>query len=378
MRKVITKKDVSITMIFLFFLILSFLAITNYILKNNNVYYSLNIKKPIEEKKEKDWEFELPINGSSGYSTIDIKLKKDNNINSETITTIKRGVSFTILDEKDNWWQINYQGEKGWIDNTFCMINLPDIIPSIIYDASNSYSSLFKSSGYNIPNITDQKLYDVKMYNYRLEKDEFVMPVLYPMAKKINEAQQLALKNGDSLKIYESYRPRETQRSIVINLKELTATNVEVYNGININSWSETWFIYNGLSNHQLGAAIDVSLVKIDTYIVKEIGSYTYIDITNYEEYTMPSPMHELSAQAVTFKYGVSPDSKTAWKKVPLVDNITEGAVKLQNYCVESGLTPISSEWWHFNDLDSKDMIKGSSSKGDYYLSGCSSQKINK
>ena len=92
----------------------------------------------------------------------------------------------------------------------------------------------------------------------------------------------------------------------------------------------------------------------------------------------MPSPMHELSAQAVTFKYGVSPDSKTAWKKVPLVDNITEGAVKLQNYCVESGLIPISSEWWHFNDLDSKDMIKGSSSKGDYYLSGCSSQKINK
>ena len=258
------------------------------------------------------------------------------------------------------------------------MINLPDIIPSIIYDASNSYSSLFKSSGYDIPNITDKKLYDVKMYNYRLEKDEFVMPVLYPMAKKINEAQQLALKNGDSLKIYESYRPRETQRSVVINLKELTATNVKVYNGININSWSETWFIYNGLSNHQLGVAIDVSLVKINTYIVKEIGSYTYIDITNYEEYSMPSPIHELSAQAVTFKYGVSPDSKTAWKNVPLVDNITEGAVKLQNYCVESGLTPISSEWWHFNDLDSKDMIKGSSSKGDYYLSGCSSQKINK
>lgn len=378
MRKVITKKDVSITMISLFFLILSFLAMTNYILKNNNVYYSLNIKKPIEEKKEKDWEFELPLNGSSGYSTIDIKLKKDKNINSETITTIKRGVSFTVLDEKDNWWLINYQGKKGWIDNTFCMINLPDIIPSIIYDASNSYSSLFKSSGYDIPNITDKKLYDVKMYNYRLEKDEFVMPVLYPMAKKINEAQQLALKNGDSLKIYESYRPRETQRSVVINLKELTATNVKVYNGININSWSETWFIYNGLSNHQLGVAIDVSLVKINTYIVKEIGSYTYIDITNYEEYSMPSPMHELSAQAVTFKYGVSPDSKTAWKNVPLVDNITEGAVKLQNYCVESGLTPISSEWWHFNDLDSKDMIKGSSSKGDYYLSGCSSQKINK
>lgn len=378
MRKVITKKDVSITMISLFFLILSFLAMTNYILKNNNVYYSLNIKKPIEEKKEKDWEFELPLNGSSGYSTIDIKLKKDKNINSETITTIKRGVSFTVLDEKDNWWQINYQGKKGWIDNTFCMINLPDIIPSIIYDASNSYSSLFKSSGYDIPNITDKKLYDVKMYNYRLEKDEFVMPVLYPMAKKINEAQQLALKNGDSLKIYESYRPRETQRSVVINLKELSASNIDVFNGININSWSETWFIYNGLSNHQLGVAIDVSLVKINTYIVKEIGSYTYIDITNYEEYSMPSPMHELSAQAVTFKYGVSPDSKTAWKNVPLVDNITEGAVKLQNYCVESGLTPISSEWWHFNDLDSKDMIKGSSSKGDYYLSGCSSQKINK
>ena len=38
------------------------------------------------------------------------------------------------------------------------MINLPDIIPSIIYDDTNSYSSLFKSSGIDIPNVTGKKL----------------------------------------------------------------------------------------------------------------------------------------------------------------------------------------------------------------------------
>lgn len=378
MRKIRNKKDVAIVMISLFFLILSFLVITNYIIKNNNLYYSVNIKKTIDKKKEKDWEFELPISGSSGYSTIDTELKNSNDKNSETISKIKKGLAFTILDEKDGWWQINYLGKKGWILNTFCMINLPDIIPSIIYDNSNGYSSLFSSSGFDIPNITGEKLYDSKLYNNRLEKEEFIMPILYPMAKKINKAQELALKNGDSLKLYESYRPRKTQQSVYNNLKELSASNIDVFNGININSWSETWFIINGTSNHQLGVAIDVSLVKINTYIIKKVDNYTYTETITYDEYPMPSTIHELSAKAVTFKYGVNPDSRTAWRKVPLVDNITEGAIKLQNYNVEAGLTPISSEWWHFNDLDAKEIIIKSKTKGNYYLSGCSSQKINK
>src|SRR5690606_3756850 len=95
----------------------------------------------------------------------------------------------------------------GWLQHKYCFINLPDIIPSIIYDNTNTYASKFASSGFEIPGISDQALYSGKTYNERLAKDEYIMPVLYSMAPKIYMAQQLALLEGNALKIYESFRP---------------------------------------------------------------------------------------------------------------------------------------------------------------------------
>ena len=39
------------------------------------------------------------------------------------------------------------------------MINLPDVIPSIIYDDTNSYSSIFRSNGKDIDGITYKVMY---------------------------------------------------------------------------------------------------------------------------------------------------------------------------------------------------------------------------
>ena len=142
------------------------------------------------------------------------------------------------------------------------MINLPDIIPSIIYDDTNGYSSIFRSSEIDIPNVTGKQLYDNKAYNKRLSKDEFMMPVMYEMAIKIMKAQELALKEGYSLKIYETYRPYKAQKNVSTNLSKLMNSNKTVYNGINGGGWNEGWFIAQVLSNHQKGIAMDVSLVK--------------------------------------------------------------------------------------------------------------------
>ena len=70
------------------------------------------------------------------------------------------------------------------------MINLPDVIPSITYNATNSYNSLYKSLGYDLPGITGQSLYTGKTQNDRLGYSEFMMPCLYEMAKKIAAGQQ--------------------------------------------------------------------------------------------------------------------------------------------------------------------------------------------
>ena len=131
------------------------------------------------------------------------------------------------------------------------MVNLPDLIPSIIYDDTNAYSSLFKSSEIDIPNITGKQLYNNKTYNERLSKEEFMMPVIYAMAKKIMKAQELALEDGYSLKIYETYRPYEAQKAVADNLRNLMNSNKTVYQGINGGGWNEGWFIAQVLSNHQ-------------------------------------------------------------------------------------------------------------------------------
>lgn len=33
---------------------------------------------------------------------------------------------------------------------------------------------------------------------------------------------------------------------------------------------------------------------------------------------------------------------------------MTEGAKLLQKYCTSAGLSPLCSEWWHFNSLNAK------------------------
>lgn len=335
--------------------------------KENNV-----LEEPIINQELK---FELPIEGSTGYAPIVTDLRENNSRESKKIGTIGKGEAFNIISEKENWWYVKYNEKKGWVENTLCMINLPDIIPSIVYDDTNAYSSIFKSSGYNLPNVTSKKLYEATTYNERLEKNEYNMPILYQMAKKIYLAQKKAMENNESLKIYETYRPYEVQMKVVKNLKELMKENETVEKGINTGSWNESWFIAQSLSNHQLGVAMDVSLVKINKKREKKMGSYTYLEITDYTEYEMPTKMHELSTKAVTFKYGVSSASKTEWKKVPLATTMTEPAKRLQNYCTSSDLSPLASEWWHFNDLDAKATVKGKKFDGRYYLKNSVSTK---
>ena len=53
------------------------------------------------------------------------------------------------------------------------------------------------------------------------------------------------------------------------SLKELKNSNEIVNSGINKNGWSEGWFISQGISNHQRGIAMDVSLVDINASVQK-------------------------------------------------------------------------------------------------------------
>ena len=313
-------------------------------------------------------DLELPVNGATGYASVRMDLKATADAGSETISELEAGTAFEVLAEVGDLWYVRTATESGWVQHLYCFINLPDVVPSIIYDNTNTYASKFVSSGKTIPGITGEALYDGKAYNMRLGKVSDIVPVLYSMSKKIHLAQQAALEEGNTLVIYEGYRPFFAQKLTVDALTTLAAADPEVMAGINTHPWDTNWFIATSISNHQMGYAIDVTLAKITEQQEFVIGDYTATAVTGYTEYTMPTTIHELSMASATFTGPVKSSSPTAWLQANLADTMNEAAILLQRYCTDAGLTPLASEWWHFNDLDARFATEDNSSKGEYLL----------
>lgn len=319
-------------------------------------------------------DLELPVNGATGYASVLMDLKATADAGSETISELEAGTAFEVLEEVGDWWYVRTATESGWVQHLYCFINLPDVIPSIIYDNTNTYASKFVSSGKTIPGITGEALYDAKAYNMRLGKVSDIVPVLYSMSKKIHLAQQAALEEGNTLVIYEGYRPFFAQKLTVDALTTLAAADPEVMAGINTHPWDTNWFIATSISNHQMGYAIDVTLAKITEQQEIVIGDYTATAITGYTEYTMPTTIHELSMASATFTGPVKSSSPTAWLQATLANTMNEAAILLQRYCTDAGLTPLASEWWHFNDLDARFATEDNSSRGEYLLDATMSE----
>lgn len=289
------------------------------------------------------------------------------------LLVLEPGTAFLILSESGDWWQVKTQGVTGWVEHRYCLINLPDVVPSMVYNDTNAYSSVFVSSGREIPSITGKALYQAKAQNPRLGREEFLMPVLYAMAKNVSRAQQNALSEGNTLVLYEGFRPYDAQMAVVHSLTALSKKDETVRAGISTRPWSISWFIATGSSNHQEGYAMDVSLAKVTRAHTAQIGGYSFVQVDEYEEYAMPTPIHELSMAAATYTKPVAIFSNTAWRSASLTPAMAanQPALALQRYCTSAKLTPLASEWWHFNDLAAHGQIRAYPSRGNYKITRC-------
>ena len=243
----------------------------------------------------------------------------------------------------------------------------------MVYNATNSYDSQFRTLGRKIPNVTGQSFYPRGSYNYRLERNEFMMPVLYTMSKHICQAQQAALAQGNTLVLYEGYRPHEVQTTVYKALTALSRNDSNIKDAVASAPWNISWFIAGGYSNHQRGFAMDVTLARINRAEIQTIGGHQVLRVREYEEYTMPTPIHELSKAAATYTAPVASHSPTAWKSATMTDTMANcpPALALQRYCTDAGLTPLASEWWHFNDLKTRTSVLDNLSVGGYKISTC-------
>lgn len=292
--------------------------------------------------------FEMSLFGSTGWAAIDLPLKESASSSSNTVATVSEGTPFLILGQNGNYWEIKYNDYHGYIDYNYCLINLPDVVPSIKYNIVNSYSAIYKSSGYNIDGATGETLYGTncsnglcqkiddngKVMNNKIGRFEHIVPMLYSTSLKVAHAQTLSLNDGYSLMIYDTYRPRSVSIYVAQKLDALYKKEPVVKN--NIDSWGQDWFLAQGVSKHNVGVALDVSLWDINAQ--KEVDD-------------MPTAMHELSTAAIKYE---SPGSS---KYSAGMEN-SESAKKLDQYMNNVGMNTLASEWWHFQENAAFDRMK--------------------
>jgi D-alanyl-D-alanine dipeptidase len=301
------------------------------------------------------WEsgtFELPVTGATGWAAIDLPLHSGPGDHTNIVAMLPMGQPFTILQASGEWWLVEVGNIAGWVTNRLSMINLPDVLPSIVFRNANTHSSLFRSSGRDIPNITGMPLCNSRDFNARLGREVDIAAALYGMARKIGAAQQAALANGHTLIIYEAFRSHDVQEMIYENLSYLYKNDPVVREGISTPPWNIRWFLARSPYNHQRGTAIDTSLGRILSYEIRATGDFGFIHINEFVEYPMQTAMHELSIAAVVFSQPIHARSDTAWKEAYFSTAATYGTRRLHRYLTDAGLTPLASEWWHFNDLE--------------------------
>ncbi len=73
----------------------------------------------------------------------------------EEIGTAPASRAFCVAAEEDGMFLVYFDGGRGYIDSTYCLINLPDYLGDICsYDIKNSYDAIYMVHGYGIPTVT--------------------------------------------------------------------------------------------------------------------------------------------------------------------------------------------------------------------------------
>lgn len=248
---------------------------------------------------------------------------------------------------------ISLGGETCYIDSDYCMINLPEYVGSLCnYDITNSYDSIFMAHGFEIPGLTGKVIKGFE--DVRLNDNSFLVPLLYPTAKKLETAIGNARGRGYRLKIYEAFRPHEASVYMYQKASEIQYATLpeETYwgddpgvvltitqrdeNGANVtrrktywelmndanNSFNLSAFVSAGVSKHNIGVAMDLTLESLET---------------GYEM-PMQTDLHDLS------QYSARAQNN-------------DYARDLSQIMMSAGYGDLYSEWWHFQDNEIRDRL---------------------
>lgn len=262
----------------------------------------------------------------------------------DVIGTMVPARAYCVLEETDGWFRIGTPQWSGFVDSAGCMINLPDYIGDLCsYDITNSYSSLYMVHEYEIPAVTDTVVAGYE--SVELSQETYLVPLLYPTAKRLISAAAAMAADGYRIRIYDSFRPNRATRSIydltekimdepipaktfsgipVRDLPTLAEDEELTYGRLMTNGiYGLGNFLAAGGSMHNLGVAMDLTMESI----------------ADRTELSMQTAMHDLS-----------------WYSA--ISRNNANANLLRQYMLGAGFGGLTSEWWHFQDNEAVAAVK--------------------
>lgn len=276
--------------------------------------------------KKKIGTFSATLYGAIAWANQELNIRKEATMNSNIIGTIPVGSKMTILASENTnskYIKVKYNNLIGYVYSNFILINLPDVIPDMLYEITSASKSTASTANTAIPGITGKNLYGfTKKYNSKIDKETYYVPLLYPTAKKLQRAYNKARSEGYNLKVYDSYRPHDITISTNNYLRKLYNSNTKVKNAINYdkegNYWGPSWFLASSVSAHNKGIALDITITNSNNQELKAQTAYDTLDTSSIVKYN---------------------------------NNVSN---KLRNIMLSQGFSPLESEWWHFQDNDYK------------------------
>lgn len=284
------------------------------------------------------------------WPTKDLQAYKDA-AKTEEAGKVETGTAYCVLEEKNGMFGVRLDGETVYIDSNYCMINLPEYLGDLCtYKITNSTSSLYMVHEFEIPKVTG--VVTTGYENVQLSDGDYLVPLLYPTAKKLVAAAENAIAQGYRLKIYDSFRPYKATREIYdltnsilddeipgntytgvstskLNLPAAQEVTVEgtdevkkilTYRMVMCGSnYSLSYFLAKGGSLHNLGIALDLTLE----------------DLSTGNEISMQTSMHDLSQYSVLSRNNTAADI-------------------LADIMKDAGFGDLISEWWHFQDNEAR------------------------
>lgn len=307
---------------------------------------------------------------------------------------VPAGQALCVLEETDGYFKISYKDCFGYLDSRFCMINLPEYMGDLcMYDITNSISSLFRVHGYIIPEITNNV---VKGYeNVCLSNGDYIVPYLYPCTAKLYQAALSASADGYRLCIYDAFRPNEATRYLYDTVETIINEPVieemeecEASEDCNVTEETEadresedfeeamqmsesdavpetvqTEVMQSDVPNIGAGeepleeasfeeaydtywSVMTDNRFRLSSFLAAVVSTHnrgialdlTLVDVNTREALLMQSDMHDLS-----------------WYSIIAQNN--ENARLLAKYMKDAGYHDLSSEWWHFQDDETRNAI---------------------